>query len=76
MERRLFRVSLQKESGGYSCGNYYVIAKDFNQAAIKAKDAYIHEQETKALITEDGSLKEGSGCKVSAIEFITDNLLL
>jgi len=78
MERRLFRVTMRTRGGYLSDTQYYVLAKDFNQAALKAKEAFIHEQETKSLLTEDGSLnKEDLGAvKISNIEFITENVLL
>jgi hypothetical protein len=77
MERRLFRVSFRNVSGFFSENHFYVIAKDFNQAAIKAKEAFSHDQETRAMITNDGSLnKEQMECKISNIEFLTENVLL
>lgn len=70
-QTRLFRVIIDYHT------NYFVLAKDFNEAAIKAKEAYLHEKNTKSILTNDGSLNlEKFEFKIQNIEFLTDNVLL
>ena len=65
-------MKLFKCSAGYS-SSVYILAKDFEEAAIKAQIELNLKEDTKAFIGNDGSLIEKEYRKITSVELLTDD---
>lgn len=72
--KRLFLVRIRDRYD-----QYYVLASDFNDAAIKAKEKFTHEQSIKPLLNREGDLnmkEDEIKCQIGSVEYLTDEVVL
>lgn len=54
---------------------YYVTAKDFNQAAIKAKEQQTQEHKKEMINSEGDLCKNTFPAEIDTIQYLTDRIL-